>query len=103
MLLLADQPGEVAERLEVGDARQQHPRAVAVDDRLGLLPVAAAGLREVVEDRDELDVVARRGRRDLREVRERRDVARLVEADEQRQREPPALLVGELVGAVDHL
>ena len=57
-LLLADQPGEVAQRLEVGDARQQHPRPVAVHARLGLLAVTRAGLGQVVEDRDQLDVVA---------------------------------------------
>jgi len=62
-LLLAGQSREVPQRVEVGHAGQQHPRAMAVDDRLGLLAVAAAGLGEVVEDRHQLDVVAGRGGR----------------------------------------
>jgi hypothetical protein len=57
---------------------------MAVDDRLGLLAVARARLGEVVEDRDELDVVARRRRSDLGEVRERCNVAGLIEAQQQR-------------------
>ena len=74
-----------------------------VHDRLGLTAVATAGLREVVEDRDELDVVARRRRGDLGEVRQRCDVARLVQAQQQRQREPSARQRRALVGAVDDL
>jgi hypothetical protein len=102
-LLLADQTTEVAQRVEVGDAGQQHPCAVTVDDGLGLASVAAARLREVVEDRYQLNVVAGRGRRDLGQVRQRRDVAGLVQAQQQRQLEPPAGHGGSLVGAVDDL
>ena len=37
-LLVAGEPREVAQRVKVGDTRQQHPRPVTVDDRLGLAP-----------------------------------------------------------------
>ena len=102
-LLLAGQSREVAQRVQVGHPRQQHPRAVAVDHGLGLAAVAAARLGEVVEDRDELDVVAGRGRGDLGQVGQRRDVAGLVEAQQQRQLQPPPGQGGPLVGAVDDL
>ena len=56
-----------------------------------------------MEDRDQLDVVARRGRGDLGQVRQRRDVAGLVEAQEQRPLEPAAGERRAFVGAVDDL
>jgi len=74
---------------------------VAVDHGLGLASVPGVRLCEVVEDGDELDVVARRGRRDLCEVGERRDISELVEAEKQRCGETPAVEVGLLVGVVD--
>ena len=102
-LLLTGEPGEVAQRFQIGYARQQHPRPVAVDHGFGLLAVAAARLSQVVEDRHQLDVVAGRGGGNLSEVRQRGDIARLIQADQQRQLETAAIQSRPFVRSVDHL
>jgi hypothetical protein len=77
--LVADETGEVAERLQVRNTWQEHASAVAVDNRFRLASIARSRLREVVEDRDELDVVTRRRGGDLGEVWERRNVPEFIE------------------------
>ena len=67
-LFVADEFGEVAERFHVGDAGEQQSGAVVVDHGQRLVAVAGAGLCDVVEDRDQLDVVGGGGGGDLGEV-----------------------------------
>src|SRR5207253_2683016 len=79
---LAKQASDVLERVGVGYARADDARPVVVDYRAGTRTPAIAQLGQVLEDRDELDPLAGRGRSEGVQVAQRRNVRGLVE-DEQ--------------------